>query len=198
MASLLPSCVNITTTRYQEVKIVDGKSVMVQHAKADKRRAYGSGFIIRADGYVLTNKHVTRNGISYSVTLADGRQFPADLVAQAVANDIAILRIRSNETWTPVKFGDSDTLRRGDAVIAIGNPIDWQSTVTSGVVSALNRDLGYTEFDDYIQTDAAINEGNSGGPLFNLKGEVIGVNTALFTVSGSSGSIGIGSRHTDQ
>jgi serine protease Do len=192
VASLLPSCVNITTTRYQEVKIVDGKSVIVQHAEADKRRAYGSGFIIRADGYVLTNKHVTRNGISYSVTLADGRQFPADLVAQAVANDIAILRIRSNETWTPVKFGDSDTLRRGDAVIAIGNPIDWQSTVTSGVVSALNRDLGYTEFDDYIQTDAAINEGNSGGPLFNLKGEVIGVNTALFTVSGSSGSIGIG------
>lgn len=192
VASLLPSCVNITTTRYKEVQVVEGKSVFVQVAESDKRRFYGSGFIITPDGYVVTNKHVTRNGISYVVTLVDGRQFPADLVAQAVANDIAVIRIRSSETWTPVKLGDSDKIRRGDAVIAIGNPFGYQSTVTAGIISALNRDLGYTEFDDYMQTDAAINPGNSGGPLFNRNGEVIGVNTALDTSGDSTGSVGIG------
>ena len=192
VASLLPSCVNITTIRYKEVQIVQGKSVMVKDAEPDKRHAFGSGFIITSDGYVVTNKHVTRNGISYTVTLPDGRQLPADLIAQAVAADIAVIKIRANETWTPVKVGNSDTLRQGDAVIAIGNPLGYQSTVTAGIISALNRDLGFSEFDDYIQTDAAINEGNSGGPLFNRNGEVIGVNTALDTSGTSSGNIGIG------
>lgn len=192
VATLLPSCVNITTTRYKEVQIVNGKSVIVQDAEPDKKRFYGSGFIITTDGYVVTNKHVTRNGISYLVTFADGSQYPAELIAQAYATDIAVLKIRSDRTWTPVKLGDSDELRRGDAVIAIGNPIGFQSTVTTGIISALNRDEGFTPFDDFIQTDAAINEGNSGGPLFNFNGEVIGVNTAIFTTVESSGNIGIG------
>jgi serine protease Do len=192
VASLLPSCVNITTTRYKEVQLVQGKSVLVQDAETDKRHAYGSGFIITTDGYVVTNKHVTRNGISYKITLADSRQLPADLVAQAPAYDIALMKIRSDETWRPVKLGDSDTLHQGDAVIAIGNPLDYQSTVTTGIISALNRDAHWTEFDNYIQTDAAINEGNSGGPLFNRKGEVIGVNTAIQTAGGNGGNIGIG------
>lgn len=192
VATLLPSCVNVITVRYKEIQIVQGKPVMVQDPSPDKQRFFGSGFIVSPDGLVVTNKHVVRNGISYMVTFADGRQFPADLVEEAAAYDIGLLRIRSNETWTPVKLGDSDTVRRGDAVIAIGNPLTYSSTVTSGIISAVNRDEGFTEFDDYLQTDAAINQGNSGGPLFNLKGEVIAVNSALETTGNDTGSIGIG------
>jgi serine protease Do len=192
VAKLLQSCVNITTTRYKEVQNSQGKTVYVADAESNKKRAMGSGFIISPDGYVVTNKHVTLNGISYFVTLANGRQLPADLVAQASAADIAVLKIRSNETWTPVKLGDSDTLRQGDAVIAIGNPLGYQSTVTTGIISALNRDEGLTPFDDFIQTDAAINQGNSGGPLFNWKGEVIGINAAIYTTGNDTGNIGIG------
>jgi serine protease Do len=192
VATLLPSCVNVTTTRYKEIQIVQGKSVMVQDPSPDKQRWYGSGFIISTDGLVVTNKHVVRNGITYSVTFADGRQLPADLVEEAAAYDIAVLKIRSNEKWIPLNLGDSDTLRRGDPVIAIGNPLGFQSTVTTGIISAVNRDEGFTEFDDYLQTDAAINQGNSGGPLFNWQGEVIAVNSALETANTTGGNIGIG------
>jgi S1-C subfamily serine protease len=156
VAKLLPSCVNITTTRYREVQMPADKSVFTQTAVPDKKETFGSGFIVTTDGYVVTNKHVIRNGISYTVTFADGRVYPADFVAQAEAYDIGVLKIRSsNEVWPAVKLGDSDTLRRGDPVIAIGNPLGFQSTVTTGIISALNRDEGLTEFDDYIQTDAA-------------------------------------------
>jgi serine protease Do len=192
VAKVLPSCVNIATTRYKRILIVHRESVLVQDPDPDKQRFSGSGFIISTDGLILTNKHVTRNGISYTVTFSDGRQLPADLIEEAVAFDIALLKIRSNETWTPVTLGDSDALRRGEPVIAIGNPLTYSSTVTTGVISAFNRDLGFTEFDDYLQTDAAINQGNSGGPLFNLKGEVIGVNSAIETTGTDTGNIGIG------
>ena len=192
VATLLPSVVNVTTTRYKEIQVVSGKAVMVQDPSPDKQRWYGSGFIISSDGLVVTNKHVVRNGIGYTVTFSDGRQLPADLVREAVSYDIALLKIRSNEKWTPLKFGDSDTLRRGDPVIAIGNPLDFQSTVTTGIISAVNRDEGFTEFDDYLQTDAAINQGNSGGPLFNWQGEVVAVNSALETANSTGGNIGIG------
>jgi serine protease Do len=192
VAKLLPSCVNITTTRYKEMQQVNGKQVMVQDAKTNKRHSFGSGFIITTDGYVVTNKHVTRNGISYTVTLHDGREVPADLVAQAFAFDIAVLKIRSNEVWQPARIGDSDKLREGDPVIAIGNPLGYESTVTTGIVSALNRDEKFTPFDDFIQTDAAINQGNSGGPLFNLQGEVVGINTSIYTTGKDTGNIGIG------
>ena len=192
VTTLLPSCVNVTTLRYKEIQIVSGKTLLVQDPDPDKTRWFGSGFIISTDGLVVTNKHVVRNGIAYSVTFSDGRQLPADLVEEAAAYDIAVLRIRSTEKWTPLKLGDSDTLQRGDPVIAIGNPLGFQSTVTTGVISAVNRDEGFTEFDDYLQTDAAINQGNSGGPLFNWKGEVIGVNSALETANSTGGNIGIG------
>jgi serine protease Do len=184
--------VNITTTRYKEVKQADGKLVMVQDAETNKRRSFGSGFIITADGYVITNKHVTRNGIHYAVTLHDGREFPADLIAEAFAFDIAVLKIRSNETWQPVRIGDSNKVREGDPVIAIGSPLGYKSTVTTGIVSALNRDEKLTPFDNFIQTDAAINQGNSGGPLFNRQGEVIGINSAIYTTGDDTGNIGIG------
>jgi serine protease Do len=195
VAKLLPSCVNITVWRYAEVQMPADKSVTTQTAMPDRKEFFGSGFIVTTDGYVVTNKHVIRNGMSYTVTFADGRVYPADFVAQADAYDIGVLKIRSsNQTWPAVKIGDSDTLRQGDPVIAIGNPLGFQSTVTTGIISALNRDEGLTEFDDYIQTDAAINQGNSGGPLFNLKGEVIAVNSALQTATEgvSNGNIGIG------
>jgi len=195
VAKLLPSCVNITVWRYAEVQMPADGSVTTQTAMPSKKEFFGSGFIATTDGYVISNKHVVRNGISYTVTFADGRVYPADFVAQAEAYDIGVLKIRgSNETWPAVKLGDSDTLRRGDPVGAIGNPLGFQSTVTTGIISALNRDEGLTEFDDYIQTDAAINQGNSGGPLFNAKGEVIAVNSALQTATEgeSNGNIGIG------
>src|SRR5271170_5975977 len=192
VATLLPSVVNITTTRYKDIKIPSGNAVIAEAAEPDKSLWYGSGFIISTDGYVVTNKHVVHNGINYQVTVSDGAQYPADLIGEAVCCDIAVLKIRANRPFVPVKMGDSNTLRQGDFVIAIGNPLGFNSTVTTGIVSALNRDFHFTQFDDYIQTDAAINEGNSGGPLFDAKGEVMAVNSALYTTATSTGSIGIG------
>jgi serine protease Do len=192
VTTLLPSVVNITTTRYKNIQIPSADAVIAQAAEPDKSLWYGSGFILSTDGYVLTNKHVVHNGINFQVTVSDGAQYPADLIGEAMCCDIAILKIRENRPFIPVKMGDSNALRQGDFVIAIGNPLGFNSTVTTGIVSALNRDFHFTQFDDYIQTDAAINEGNSGGPLFNAKGEVIGVNSALYTTSTSTGNIGIG------
>jgi serine protease Do len=192
VATLLPSVVNITTTRYEAVKIPQGQSVMAQVAQPDKSIWFGTGFIVTTDGYVVTNKHVVYNGVSFTVTFSDGSQLPAHLLAESCCADIAVLKIEGDRPFTPAKIGDSDTLRQGDFVIAIGNPLGFQSTVSTGIISALNRDFHFTQFDDYIQTDAAINEGNSGGPMFNAKGEVVGVNSALYTTDTSAGNIGIG------
>ena len=192
IAALLPSVVNVTTTRYKEIQIPPGNAVMAQVAQPDRSIWYGSGFIIASDGYVITNKHVVHNGVSFKVTLGDGTQLPADLIAEAVCCDIAVIKIRAARPFPALRLGDSDTLRQGNFVIAIGNPLDFNSTVTTGIISALNRNEHFTEFDDYIQTDAAINEGNSGGPLINAKGEVIGVDSALWTTTTSTGNIGIG------
>ena len=192
VATLLPSVVNITTTRYEAVQIPPGQSVMAQVAKPDKSIWFGTGFIVTTDGYVVTNKHVVHNGVGFTVTLSDGAVLPADLVAESCCADIAVIKIRSDRPFLPVRLGDSDTLRQGDFVIAIGNPLGFQSTVSTGIISALNRDFHFTQFDDYIQTDAAINEGNSGGPMFNAQGEVVGVNSALYTTATSTGNIGIG------
>jgi serine protease Do len=192
VATLLPSVVNITSTSYRDLKITPGQSMTSQTAQSAKKRAVGTGFIVTSDGYVVTNKHVVHNGIEYSVSLSDGRTLPADLVAEAPAYDIAVIKIRTDKPLPPVKIGDSDTLRQGDPVIAIGNPLGFTSTVTTGIISAFNRDQGFTEFDNYMQTDAAINQGNSGGPLFNIKGEVIGVNAAIFTTGADTGNVGIG------
>ncbi len=192
VATLLPSVVNITTWRYEALKISPGQSIFAQPAKPDRSVWYGTGFIVSTDGYVITNKHVVHNGFSFKVTLSDGSQLPATLIAEATCCDLAVIKIQAVRPFPAVKLGDSDTLRQGDFVIAIGNPLGFNSTVTSGIISALNRDFHFTQFDDYIQTDAAINEGNSGGPMFNAKGEVVGVNSALYTAAGSTGNIGIG------
>jgi serine protease Do len=150
----------------------------------------GSGFIIDAAGYVVTNNHVIADADEVSVILNDGTTLKAEIVGRDTKTDLALLKVTTDHPLKAVKFGDSDKLRLGEWVIAIGNPFSLGGTVTAGIVSARNRDINSGPYDNYIQTDAAINRGNSGGPLFNLNGEVIGVNTAIISPSG--GSIGIG------
>jgi serine protease Do len=150
----------------------------------------GSGFIIDSSGIVVTNNHVISEADEVTVILNDGARLKADIIGKDQKTDIALLRVKPDKPLKAVKFGDSDKLRLGEWVIAIGNPFSLGGTVTAGIVSARNRDINSGPYDNYIQTDAAINRGNSGGPLFNLDGEVIGVNTAIISPSG--GSIGIG------
>jgi serine protease Do len=150
----------------------------------------GSGFIIDPSGVVVTNNHVIADADEINVILNDGTKLPATLIGKDSKADLALLRVKTDHPLKAVKFGDSDKLRLGEWVIAIGNPFSLGGTVTAGIVSARNRDINSGPYDNYIQTDAAINRGNSGGPLFNLDGEVIGINTAIISPSG--GSIGIG------
>ncbi len=150
----------------------------------------GSGFIIDAAGLVVTNNHVIADADEVSVILNDGTTLKAEVVGRDTKTDLALLKVKTDKPLKAVKFGDSEKLRLGEWVIAIGNPFSLGGTVTAGIVSARNRDINSGPYDNYIQTDAAINRGNSGGPLFNLNGDVIGVNTAIISPSG--GSIGIG------
>lgn len=151
--------------------------------------ALGSGFIISADGYVVTNNHVIENADEIEIELFSGQFLPAELVGTDPRTDIALLKVEASFDLPFVSFGDSDVMRVGDWVLAIGNPLGQGFSVSAGIVSARNRTLS-GNYDDFIQTDAAINRGNSGGPLFNMAGDVIGVNTAILSPSG--GSIGIG------
>jgi serine protease Do len=150
----------------------------------------GSGFIIDPSGIVVTNNHVIADADEVNVILNDGTTIKAEIIGRDQKTDLAVLKIKTDHPLKAVKFGDSDKLRLGEWVIAIGNPFSLGGTVTAGIVSARNRDINSGPYDNYIQTDAAINRGNSGGPLFNLNGDVIGVNTAIISPSG--GSIGIG------
>jgi serine protease Do len=155
-----------------------------------KVNSLGSGFIIDTAGIVVTNNHVIADADEINVILNDGTKIRAEVLGRDKKTDLAVLKFKPEKPLTAVKFGDSDKLRLGEWVIAIGNPFSLGGTVTAGIVSARNRDINSGPYDNYIQTDAAINRGNSGGPLFNLDGEVIGVNTAIISPSG--GSIGIG------
>ena len=156
----------------------------------DQMQSLGSGFIIDSSGLIVTNNHVIDGAETMSVILADGTSLPATLVGRDKVNDIALLRVHPTHPLTAVHFGSSRLARIGDWVIAIGNPYGLGGTVTAGIVSARGRDLDETGSSDYIQTDAAINRGNSGGPLFDMSGQVIGINTAIYSPSG--GSVGIG------
>jgi serine protease Do len=153
--------------------------------------AFGSGFIIDPSGYIATNKHVIANATDITVTLQDGTALPAKLVGAASHIDVALLKVEPKKPLPAAKWGDSSHVRIGDQVLVIGNPLAVGETVSSGIVSALNRDIMMGPYDDFIQTDAAINHGNSGGPMFNLRGEVIGINTA-FLAPGAGGFIGLG------
>src|SRR3984885_5994784 len=157
---------------------------------ARRAQSLGSGFIVDPAGYVVTNNHVIEGADEVSVTLQDNTVLKAEIVGRDESGDIALLKVKTDKPLTTVDFGDSSQSRVGDWVLAIGNPFGLGGTVTAGIVSARGRDIHQGQYDDFIQTDAAINRGNSGGPLFNMDGQVIGINTAIFSPSG--GSIGIG------
>ena len=154
-----------------------------------KSSALGSGFIIDKEGIVITNNHVIQGAEDILVRVNGDKEYKAKVLGADPGMDIAVLKMETDEKFIPVKFGDSDKARIGDWVIAIGNPFGFGGTVTSGIISARNRSIGLSRYEDFIQTDASINQGNSGGPLFNMDGDVIGINTAIL---GPSGSIGIG------
>ena len=200
---LSPSVVNISTTT-----IIEDKSRQMPSfppgspfedffkqfdnpgGKKRKAQSLGSGFIIDNTGYIITNNHVIDNAEKIMVILYDDTSFEAKVVGKDPKTDVALLKIDPKKIkLKAVKFGNSNDLRVGDWVIAIGNPFGLGGTVTAGIISARNRSIGLSRYEDYIQTDASINSGNSGGPLFNMDGDVIGINTAIL---GRSGSIGIG------
>ncbi len=153
-----------------------------------KQNSLGSGFIIDSDGYIITNNHVIADADKIKVKLKDGKEFDAEIIGKDPTTDIALLKIKPNKDLPTLTLGDSDTLEIGQWVVAIGNPFGLEDTVTAGIVSAKGRVIGAGPYDDFIQTDASINPGNSGGPLINLKGEVVGINTAI--IAGGGGGIG--------
>lgn len=158
--------------------------------RVQQRRSLGSGFIIDASGIIITNNHVIDEADEISIRLHDGTELKAELIGKDDKVDLAVLKVETDEDLPFVSFGDDSTSRVGDWVLAIGNPFGLGGTVTAGIISARNRDIQSGPYDQYIQTDASINRGNSGGPMFNMDGEVIGINTAIYSQSG--GNIGIG------
>ena len=190
VAGLLPAVVNISILKQRPA--ADGSVAQGGQEISKPIEEFGSGFLIDPAGYIVTNRHVIAAAYKVTVTLNDGQPYPGIVVATNERPDLALLKIDAGHPLPTVPWGDSDKMRIGEAVIAIGNPLGLSSSISVGVVSALNRDLNETMIDDFIQTDAAINHGNSGGPLFNLRGEVIGVNWALISPTHTSGSIGLG------
>ncbi|MGD2131742.1 MAG: Do family serine endopeptidase [Maricaulaceae bacterium] len=154
------------------------------------QESLGSGFVIDPDGVIITNNHVIEDADAIEIAFEDGLVLDAVIVGRDPATDLAVLRVEPDHALPYVSFGDSDAARVGDLVLAIGNPFGLGQTLTTGVISARNRDIETGNYDDFIQTDAAINRGNSGGPLFNMEGDVIGVNSAILSPTG--GSVGIG------
>ena len=198
---LMPSVVNISTTQTIITTInpfpfefppgSPFEDMFKEFSTPQKRKAsaLGSGFIIDAKGIVVTNNHVIQNADDIIVRVNGEKEYKAKIIGTDPLSDIAVLQMETSDKFVPVKFGNSDNARIGDWVIAIGNPFGLGGTVTSGIISARNRSIGLSRYEDYIQTDASINQGNSGGPLFDMNGDVIGINTAIL---GQSGSIGIG------
>ena len=191
VARVAPTVVNISIKGMGQAPMMNGEGKSVSYAPHIVDLV-GSGVIVDPSGVIVTNKHVIDNAYEITVTLSDRTAVQARLLGKGLTFDLAILKIDVDHPLPSIKVGDSDKVRVGDRVIAIGNPLGLSSTVTSGIVSALHRDLSGTPYDEFIQTDAAINHGNSGGPLFNMNGEVIGINNQIFSDSPSSGSIGLG------
>jgi serine protease Do len=204
-AKLLPTVVNIATSQTLKApppqdmpSLPPGspledlfKNFMGPQANRPQHvTSLGSGFIIDPSGFIVTNNHVIENADQITVTLDDGTNLPAKLIGRDVKTDLALLKVNPKKPLPATHFGDSDTARIGDWVIAIGDPFGIGSTVTAGIVSARNRDISAGPYDDFIQTDAPINRGNSGGPLFDMDGNVVGINSQIFSPSG--GSVGIG------
>jgi len=198
---LMPSVVNISTTTiittqsnpfpFQFPPGSPFEDMFKEFGTPQERKsaALGSGFIIDEKGIVVTNNHVISDAEDIIVRVNGDKEFKAKVIGADPLSDIAVLQLETKEKFIPVEFGNSDKARIGDWVIAIGNPFGLGGTVTSGIISARNRSIGLSRYEDYIQTDASINSGNSGGPLFDMNGDVIGINTAIL---GRNGSIGIG------
>jgi serine protease Do len=187
IAKLLPTVVNISTHKITPGKAGDGE----QGPRIETFAA--SGFIIDPSGLIVTNRHAIDGAVDITVILQDGTALPAKVVGTGGETiDVALLKVDPPRRLPTVSWGNSDEVRVGDQVLAVGNPLGIGETVTSGIVSAKNRDIMESPFDDYIQTDAAINHGNSGGPLFNMRGYVIGVDTALYSTEANGGSVGLG------
>jgi serine protease Do len=189
-----PAVVNISTVRGQRRGPDPTREFLERYfgepIPEEPTQSLGSGVIIDRDGLVLTNNHVIEGARMIMVRLSDEREIEAQVVGRDPRTDLALLRLRTNGTFPAARLGDSDVLRVGEWVIAIGNPFGLEQTVTAGIVSAKGRVIGAGPYDDFIQTDAAINPGNSGGPLINIRGEVVGINSAIFSQTG--GSVGIG------
>lgn len=201
--SLMPSVVNIATRQtvargglpaFGPNSPLNEFNDLLGRGQGGARRqsSLGSGFIIDAEGHVVTNNHVIEGADEIDVVLSDGSVLAAKLVGADEDVDLALLKVESRTPLTPVPWGNSDAAEVGQWVVAIGNPFGLGGTVTAGIISARARDIGAGSYDDFIQTDAAINKGNSGGPLFNLRGEVVGVNTAIISPGEAGGSVGVG------
>ncbi len=197
VSTVKPAVVSITTkmtvTDNDETKAGPGAMQIPFGAKPQRPRsaeARGSGFIIDANGIVVTNNHVVEGATSVSITLDDGTVLPAKIIGRDLRTDLAVLKVEAGKPLAFIKLGDSDQVRPGEWVVAMGNPFGLGGSVSAGIVSASGRDIGAGPYDNFIQIDAPINRGNSGGPLFTQGGEVVGVNTAIFSPTG--GSIGIG------
>ncbi len=199
---LMPSVVNISTTQtvttnknpfpFQFPPGSRLEDMFKEFGVPETRKAMalGSGFIIDAKGIVVTNNHVIKGAEDILVRVNGGKEYKVTIIGSDPLSDIAVLKMETKDKFIPVKFGDSDKARIGDWVIAIGNPFGLGGTVTSGIISARNRSIGLSRYEDFIQTDASINQGNSGGPLFNMDGDVIGINTAILSPTGASSGIG--------
>lgn len=194
---ILPGVVNISSTTVIQTQVLGMDDFFRFWGIPQERKhtSLGSGFIIDQDGFVLTNEHVVSQADEVMVTLLDKRQFRAKIIGTDQKMDLALLQIRDKDRkvpsdLTPVPTGNSDQVRIAESVFAVGNPFGLQHTVTMGIISAKNRTIGQGPFDNFLQTDASINPGNSGGPLFNLKGEVVGINTMIFSQTGQSGGVG--------
>lgn len=179
---LTPSVVNISSFSQSETENGEGNTPLSE--------SLGSGFIIDGNGYIITNNHVVDKAESISVTLSDNTKTEARVIGKDPKTDLALIKIETKHPLNAVKFGDSDKIRVGDWVLAIGNPFGLGSSVTAGIVSAKSRDIESGPYDSFIQTDASINQGNSGGPMFNLQGEVIGISSAIFSTTGASQGVG--------
>lgn len=190
---LIPTVVNISTIQQPDqinIPTEGGNGGGEYYDPLEGRVALGSGFIISEDGYIITNYHVIENAEVVNVVLFDNTEVEADIIGGDEKTDIALIKIEPPFELDKVTFGDSDAIRVGDWVLAIGNPFGLGGSVTAGIVSAKSRDIAAGPYDNFIQTDAAINQGSSGGPMFNTKGEVIGINSALFSTSGNNMGIG--------
>ncbi|MBQ8870904.1 MAG: trypsin-like peptidase domain-containing protein [Alphaproteobacteria bacterium] len=185
---LMPMVVNISTDVEIEKDAPEVQNSLIFEEK--NRENLGSGFVVDEQGYIVTNAHVIEKASKISVVTSDGKVYKAEVVGQDSKTDIALIKIKPAKSLTAVVFGNSDEAKVGDWVLAIGNPFGLGSSVSAGIISAKARDIAQNSYTNYFQTDAAINQGNSGGPMFNINGEVIGINSAIFSSSGDSVGVG--------